>query len=120
MSKIFNFVSAGEIQPGMFVTGYEMLEPKTNPTLFGVPMYNFGEDEQKNELNLNPWFKGIPFEVIDVAGPLIIVKTYSGIINGYKLQPVMIFDSRQIHFMEVDKEYYRNYWINSGIKVEQL
>ena len=65
-----------------------------------------GEVREYEESNVNPWFKGIPYEVIGRAGPIIAVKTH----KQQNMPPVIFFDGRHVNFIEINKEYYDSYW----------
>lgn len=115
-----NTISPGEITKGMFIMGYEQLEPKPRMSYFGVPIEQW-DDEDKNQLNLNPWFKGMSFEVAETCGPIIVLKTPIEKINvaGLLVGPVVIMDTRITHFMEVDEDYHINSWKAYGITINR-
>jgi len=109
MNTFINGVSAGEISKGMLIMGYETLEKK--PRGFS---FNFGEDDDMDKVIINPfpWFKGYSWEVIEVAGPIVVARppTNGVLKNGFKLNTMYVFDTRTDHFMEVSKEYHENFW----------
>lgn len=96
-----NILSAGEIDKGMYVT---VLEGKFYRTvtdhITNKPYEELAEDK-------TPWYRGIPFKVINVNGPMIAVDT-SGLHKG-NFSRVMFFDTRYHQLMETTKEFHDEY-----------
>jgi hypothetical protein len=91
-------VSAGEIVKGMIIVAYEHDEIIYETLLTG-------QLEERKITKRNPWFKGIPYKVCGVAGPIIAVLS-----EGLQSMPPVVFlDSRIVRFIEVDKKFYRDY-----------
>jgi len=101
MKKIntINMVTPGELTKGMWVIIYECKVLKT------FEDSTTGEFGTKETPWYNPWFQGIPYKIVDVAGPMVAVETF-------KLQgqlPVILFDTRLVKFMEVSKKFGETY-----------
>lgn len=118
-------LSAGEIRVGMIIMGYEEVEEiATNihmaysddfdSDLLDLPKMSL----PTKRINLKPWYKGYPWKVISIAGPIVLVDSLGATIVKTKLTPNLIFDSRYTHFTEVTEEYYIKFWEHLGIKVE--
>ncbi len=96
---MINLISSGEIQKGMWIVAYEAQYQQM------INNQMTGELEMKQLPMIQPWFKGIPYLVTGIAGPIVSVKTF-----GLQGMPQIIFyDTRLVKFMEVDKEFGENY-----------
>jgi len=124
-------VSAGELKRGMYVVVYQTNDPimiAQENIRQATPIPVEGEEWTQEEIEIKeivpklktitnyfPWFKGIPWKILDIAGPIVAVKTF-GVQNT---APVMFFDSRFNQFMEVKKSFYKSYWGVMGINFDK-
>jgi len=104
----FQIISAGEVQAGMLLTVFEVfgLQRPTSPNIFGNPEETEG-DLVFQRYN-NPWLKGVPFKVIGVSLPIVMVETNKAF-SKVPVSPVLFFDARYCSFLEVSKKYYKTY-----------
>lgn len=96
---MINIISPGEIISGMIIMSIGAKPYKK------IVSDMFGEREIEI-YDRNPHFKGIPYEVMGVAGPIIAVKTN----KMHNLPPVIFFDSRLVEFVEIDRGFFETYW----------
>lgn len=93
-------ISSGEIEKGMYIVAFESTEIRyVNDPFTGA----LKEEVLHNRAS---WFKGVPYEVISRAGPVLMVKSAE---QGAQCPSVVFFDSRLVKFFEVDKEYFDFY-----------
>jgi hypothetical protein len=93
-------VSAGEIVAGMYIVVQEVEYPRL------YTCSDTGKTLEETVLDKIPWFRGIPFRVMNVMGPMVAVDTL-GLHKG--LARITIFDKRFHRFLEVTEEYHRQY-----------
>lgn len=94
-------VSAGEIAVGIYVAVIEVKVPRV------VICQLTGKVTDDPFWTGEHWFKGIPFKVINVNGPIVAVDT-----NGLHRPAwpnVMFFDARNCRFIECTKEFHDQY-----------
>ncbi len=93
-------LSAGEITKGMYIVAYESTETRhDNDPITGA-------FRTQNIQLLYPWFKGVPYEVLSRAGPIIMVRSAE---QKPTVPSVCFFDSRMAKFFQIDKEYFDLY-----------
>jgi hypothetical protein len=96
-----NVLSAGEVTKGMYVIVLE------------VKYYRSQRDEVTGKVydelveDKTPWYRGIPFRVINVNGPMVAVDT-SGL-HKNNFNRVMFFDTRYYQLIETTKEFHDEY-----------
>jgi len=101
-------ISSGEVVPGMIVVCYESTE------IHRYVNQITGALQEQHLPSINPWFKGIPYEVVNRAGPILAVKT-----NGLQKHPPIVFiDTRLTKLMQVSKEYHDEYVAHMNPKVQ--
>ena len=108
----FAILSPGEIDAGMFVTIFETYGPQQKAggfSLFHQPAEQPEDDEPKIVRYNNPWLKGIPFKVLQVALPLIMVENLVKYHVDQAIAPALFFDTRFLSFLEVREEYAKAY-----------
>lgn len=95
-----NAVSAGEICVGMYIVVIEVkvFRSIVNGMTGMVTDENFWTGEH--------WYKGIPFRVINVNGPIVAVDTAR---LHPSLPPVAFFDTRTSRFIETDRQFFEEY-----------
>lgn len=103
-------ISAGRIEVGSYISILKQVVYRDvqNP-LSGEINRDYIEDNC-------PWYKGIPFKVIDVNLPIIAVDTQN--LWQPQLARVMFFDTRFTTFLEVNEAFYNTYY-NLITKKEQ-
>lgn len=101
----FRIVSPGEITKGMYVTAFE--------TVYTSREHIDGEYVMNKLVGNSIWIKGIPFYVLNVALPLVMVQSLAPRNNpNTPMAGALFFDTRYISFLEVSAEYSLDY-INS-------
>jgi hypothetical protein len=107
---MINLVTQGEIQIGMILVIIESQE-----VIFTVDYYTGEKTSEQKKINTSPWYKGIPYRVVGVAGPIVAVE------NPYPNQmPIMFLDSRLLSFIEVEESYLAIYKKHNEISQKQL
>ncbi len=110
-------LTPGEVRVGDFIVCYEyVIDARIRPIqgAFGGETGEYAEENEKKILIKTPWLKGIPFEVIGISLPILMVRNFSILTESKPLSPTVFMDTRMCHFLEVDKEYCDAY-----IKAEQ-
>lgn len=96
----FNWITQGELAAGQYITMVG-LKPVKKEIITPI-----GEVRTITEEDKNPWIKGVPFQVIKVALPLVMVKNICNVPN---IPAAVFYDTRLIDFIEVDEEYANAY-----------
>lgn len=92
----FKWISSGELAAGQFVTVLG-LKPQKKEVLLPT-----GEMRTITEEDKNPWIKGVPFRVLNVKLPLIMLHNICKVPN---IPPAVFYDTRLVELLEVDEEY---------------
>ncbi len=102
---MIKLISPGEIVPGTRLMVYESCSFHR----YMCPISN--QIKEQVLTDYHPWFKGIPYEVVSVAGPIVAVRT-----NCFQNAPPVVFiDSRFVKFVEVSEEFLNTYNASMGL-----
>lgn len=96
----FRFITAGELAPQQFVTvaGFKPYEEEIVTPI--------GEKQSITKEDKNPWIKGVPFQILNVKLPLVMVYNIADTPN---IPRVVFYDTRQVDFVEIDQDYVISY-----------
>jgi hypothetical protein len=100
MKGSVQFISAGDISVGMWVTLGNLRPVKKE---IATPS---GEKVEIEERDMNPYLKGAPFRVLETPRPLILLENWCKIPN---VPPAIIWDTRLADFIEVSENYAKTY-----------
>ena len=98
----------GSIEVGMYIVGYQTRINATISKKPSPPRFLSDEYEKTDETVIiwrTPWLQGIPYRVISVALPFIMVENLIDASARNPLPPIIIFDSRMSDFIEVNSDY---------------
>jgi len=96
----YNYITPGELAPGQYVTILSF-KPQQKEVL--LPN---GEVRTITEEDKSPWIKGLPYRVLNVKLPLVMLHNVCEVPN---IPPATFFDTRLVEFLEVDADYAYTY-----------
>ncbi len=103
MKSAINLVSLGEIKVGMYVM---VLHEKIHERYYTD--HNGETQVQTYCPSPVPWFKGIPYQVVGIAGPIIAVKSLPQ--PQANVGPVNFLDTNMVQLAEIPKKFYTAYF----------
>lgn len=96
----FNLITPGELEVGQYVTvlGFKPVKKQI--------LLPTGEVREITENDDSPWIKGLPYRVISVHLPLVMLFNICEVPN---IPPATFHDTRKVDFLEVDLDYATTY-----------